>query len=657
MLPQPEPTVCSRLGSLSHGAISVRRAVNSTPASARLLRFSTGSVIAALLLTACASPLRLERAHPREQVVDAQRSAVSTGRLSRTTVEILADEGLPPSATPVAAARLAAMAGERADAEALLALAEISYLLGEAPWADPTVGRGHMTVAAVASWSALFRAADALPPFGPQSLLAQTIHNLALARLVESLVDLPGCRELVAACPMPDGSLALSVRWRADQWSPEPFRRFVSAQDFRVIGMRNRTQQSGIGAALLAERITPQEGAVPPTEERLPESQAVALTAVMCEVSCAPGTLWPPVSAAIDIVDPARRRVAEIGGLVIPVQADFTAALTQTIGSGTTLRRAGLGGLRDVERWTNRSGLFLLEPFDPDRIPVVFSHGLVSSPLVWREMVNDLWSHPEIRARYQFWFFMYPTGNPFAVSAANLRRELQSLRALHDPERVHPALDRIVLVGHSMGGLVSRLLVTDAGESLWSSISSVPFGEAQIDERDRELVERVFFGGRMPEVERVVFIAVPHRGSVIADFGVARFVSGLVRLPVGLVESWGRLAENNPDRIGSGGGRSPRPLTGIDSLSPNSPFLTTLAELPAAEGVTVHSIIGRRSGPAEPGGSDGVVPYESAHVAFAESELVIAPSDHSVPMRPAASREVLRILREHLRSGEDRARE
>lgn len=613
-------------------------------------RAAVAALCGVAIAAGCVSPLRLEPAPPSEQIRAAQRSILVDGSLSDVTTSVLASIGTAPELSANAAAQLRRLAAEQPGADRLIALAEVAYGLGRAPWGDPRIGRAYMAEAAFASWAALFRPDSDIPPFGPQSLLAQTIHNLAIARLAADASSLPLTEDSVVVCPLPDGDVAIEFAWRAERWNPESFVGFEAAQEFRVRGMRGRTRQSGIGGALLAERRRASGGSVPATELDLPQVQSVALTAVLVDLEFPVGRHWPPSAGRLEIVDPSAMRTLSIGGRTIPVQADFTAALTSTLGLGTHLRQAGLGGLRDVEHWSERAGLYMLEPFDPQRIPVVFSHGLVSSPLIWREMVNDLWSDPIVRERFQFWFYMYPTGNPFAFSAAQLRKDLAALRSLHDPRGDAPAFRDIVLIGHSMGGLVSRLLVTDPGDALWKSISAVPIEEAVVDEDDRELLDAVFFAGRMPEVSRVVFIAVPHRGSVIAEFAFARVVSGLIRLPASLVEPWTRLAENNPDRIKASVGRSWSATTGIESLSPGSRFLVALAELPIAEGVTAHSIIGRRNDSSEPGGSDGVVPFESAHLPDVASELIIPQSDHSVPMRPAASREVLRILREHLAS-------
>lgn len=582
---------------------------------------------------------------------------LTTGELSATTVNVLESAGLRPVATAEAADRLRCMVVDEPSALRLLALAEVSYALGlrDGGGAAP-VGWKRMTVAALASWAALFHEGASLSPFGPESSIARTLHNASLAEVVVGLVELPGTDEAHIQRPLVDGEIEIDYRWSAAPWRAASFVRFAPADAFRVRGMRNRHRQAGVGAALLGERVADAPASDDPAGKDLPRfAQAVALSAVISGVAFADGAAWPPVSFDLRIHDSSHTRTTLVAGNAIPLEADFTAALTDTLGRDRPLQSAGFGGLRNVDQWQSFAGLYMLEPFDPNRIPVIFIHGLVSSPMVWREMINDLWGDPWVRERYQFWVFLYPTGNPFAYSAALLRRQIEQVRLAHDPKRDSPALRNMVLVGHSMGGLLARLCVTAPGDALWKSVSDVPFEDAAIDnEADRELLREVFLFDPVPGVTRVVFIATPHRGSVIADLTPGRLGSRLIRLPPALIESAGRVFEANPDQVRLSRNGRLSVSTGIDSLSPQSPFLRTLADLPIAPGVAAHSIIGRKSGGDAPGGSDGVVRYESAHVADVESELVIPNADHGVPQQPAATREVRRILGEHAGGGNAR---
>src|SRR5262249_1815929 len=160
-----------------------------------------------------------------------------------------------------------------------------------------------------------------------------------------------------------------------------------------------------------------------------------------------------------------------------------------------------------------RTGIYLIDPYEHGKIPVVFVHGLMSSPEAWDNAVNDLRGDPELRKRYQFWLFFYSTGNPILASAARFRKSLDDLRTQFDPERKDPARDRMVLIGHSMGGLLSRVAISSSGQTLWNTASKVPPEEIEMDPQLKdELLEALFFKP-VATVSRVVFISTPHRGS------------------------------------------------------------------------------------------------------------------------------------------------
>ena len=94
-----------------------------------------------------------------------------------------------------------------------------------------------------------------------------------------------------------------------------------------------------------------------------------------------------------------------------------------------------------------------------------------------------------------------------------------------DPEGRDPALQTIVLIGHSQGGMLTRLMVTDSGTRFWDAASRKSFDEIKADPELREQLQKTMFFKPLPYVTRVVFIATPHQGS----FRVSTFVLNLVR--------------------------------------------------------------------------------------------------------------------------------
>jgi len=291
------------------------------------------------------------------------------------------------------------------------------------------------------------------------------------------------------------------------------------------------------------------------------------------------------------------------------------------------------------------TGLSLLRPYHRGKTPVVFVHGLWANPSSWSRMIESLEADPALRDRYQFWTFGYSTGDPIPYSAALLRRNLDEVRRKFDPDRSDAAFDRMVLVGHSMGGLLTKMMAQDSGTRLWQLISDRPVDELAGEPDDRDLFRRALIFKPRAEIRRVVFIATPHRGSRVDRGGLEHLGSRLVRLPDPLRASHERLmARNGPDFFTE---RFRKGLpTSVDELEWQSPILMRLEDLGLAPTIKAHSIIADRRDPPRAGGSDGLVPYESAHLDGIASEMLVS-SGHLCQDHPAVVREVRRILAEH----------
>jgi pimeloyl-ACP methyl ester carboxylesterase len=275
----------------------------------------------------------------------------------------------------------------------------------------------------------------------------------------------------------------------------------------------------------------------------------------------------------------------------------------------------------------------------------------LSSPETWAPLFNDLQADPLIREKYQFWVYFYPTSDPYLLTAVDLRQHLAKLRADLDPDRRDPALDDLVLVGHSMGGLVSKLLTVDGGDDFWGLVSDEPLAQVRARPEVREQLRDTFYFGRVPAVRRVVFLGTPHHGSKLGPSFLAQKALKFVQIPKALVDEANDLTAENPDL------KLRRLPTSVDLLAPNASALELLAARPRPEGVHYHSVVGVAL-PGEavverwlagydkvPG--DGVVPYASAHLEASESELVVPADHYHVHQHPLAVREVRRILLEH----------
>jgi hypothetical protein len=325
----------------------------------------------------------------------------------------------------------------------------------------------------------------------------------------------------------------------------------------------------------------------------------------------------------------------------VPLASDLSAPLAFRASEARDLAQVvRLGVLQSSLRETP-ARLFTLQPYTPGAIPVVFVHGLNSSPLTWLKDANALYADPVLRRRYQFWFFFYPTGQPVPLSARQLREALHGIRDDLDPARRDPALDRMVLVGHSMGGLLAKMQVQDSGTRLWDAIVNVPYDQFQASPQTEGLLKPSLVYDRVPTVARVVFVATPHKGSPVADGWPGKLV-GLLARPNPTVRA---AREELVERYGCEAVRNLEQAQGFSilNLETDSMVLRTIDTIPIAPDVPYHTIALKR--PCRD--TDGVVPLWSSIKEGATSEIVVR-SRHVAHEVPDVIAEIRRILHEHL---------
>jgi pimeloyl-ACP methyl ester carboxylesterase len=296
------------------------------------------------------------------------------------------------------------------------------------------------------------------------------------------------------------------------------------------------------------------------------------------------------------------------------------------------------------------AGLSLLHPYVRGKIPVVLIHGLWSSPQSWTRMLEVFNSDPVLRERYQFWAFGYSTGEPILYSAFLLRQAIQAARRQFDPAGTDPAFDRLVLIGYSMGGLLAKLMTQDSQSRLWEMISAHPPEDLVGPPDVCENLRRSFIFQPLPEIQRLIMIATPHRGSLLNQGAVPRIAGHFVRQAVDLKIAHRSLMTSNPPGFFREAFR--RGLsTSIHQLEWEHPLLLQLGDLGIDPAVKYHSIIADLRDPPQPGGGDGIVPYVSAHLDGASSEF-ICQAGHLCQDHPQIIQESRRILLEHMSADE-----
>jgi len=535
--------------------------------------------------------------------------------------------------------------------------------------------RAYYVAASIYAYAFLFPDDSRQAPnrFDPRLRAAADIYNLSVTSAIEPSSGAVKTGEIFY--PFHLGVLQLELDPQELRFSDRRLGDLVPAAQLAVRGLRNRYRQPGLGAPFVASAIRDEATRPELRSARVPDRVKVPITVLVRYEDVADGLRTGLLRGRLEIYTESEASEVEIAGQTVPLEYETTSALAYGLGH-SRLWHFGLAGfrqgdlLRTQKMLPGGDGLLMMEPYQPGKIPVVFVHGTASSPARWAEMLNELQSDPILREHYQFWFFIYTTGNPILYSASLLREALSDTVAELDPEGRDPALQRMVVIGHSQGGLLTKLQVISSGTRFWKNVSDKPFESLDIQPKTRETLGKAFFFERLPFIERVIFISTPHRGSFLADSRLGSFASRLVHTPTDLVGQTLDLARAgvNLARAGVEQGRGFFDLfesrdegeelehkmqklpSSVDNMKPNNQLIVTLESIPVDPHVHAHSIIPVLGGPPPAGQNDGVVEYSSAHIDEAESEFVVYHSGHSTQSHPETIQEVRRILLEHLAS-------
>ncbi|HEX6885606.1 MAG TPA: alpha/beta fold hydrolase [Planctomycetota bacterium] len=527
----------------------------------------------------------------------------------------------------------------------LHALAELCYLR-----AKKSGSREHYLAAAVYAYLYLV-GEEQLEPANPYDrrfrwacdLYNRGLRGAFLAPDGEEMVLEGGARSL------PVGRLDVRVD-RSSFPIDDPEFTFLPADDFALWGLSVRLRDSGLGTPLVARRPGQRPGD-PLARFRGDDLNVPATIFLRLEGGLA--ELEQGLAAVLELHSPFEPEGIRVGAHTVPLESDYSTTLAVALAHSSLWGFNTRGFFRgDETRYENR--LFVARPYERGLVPVVFVHGTASNPANWAEMFNLLQAEAAIRESMQFWFFQYSTGSPVPFSAALLREELRALLETLDPEGTDPALRRIVVIGHSQGGLLAKLMAVDGDLGWWDELVGTPLSEFRLPAQQEELVRSALDFDPVPEVARVIYLSTPHGGSFLADRRFARWTAKMIALPgelSGLGESLLRSEKKLPADL------EPRVPTSLDNMRADNRFLQRLRRTPMAPGVRSHSIIAiGAADPAHPEeADDGVVAYASAHLEGVDSERLVR-TGHSCQADPLAIAEVRRILLLHLRETPDAPR-
>jgi pimeloyl-ACP methyl ester carboxylesterase len=432
------------------------------------------------------------------------------------------------------------------------------------------------------------------------------------------IADLPLKVELRGMSPSLDGPVQLT---RADAVALPP-------------SMEQRAATAGLGVALVAStprcsnrplcKLYPPEGIFRPATAWIEADQSGHLHLVLS--------------------DPVTHPTVVIGSRAYPLRTDVTAPYAMLFDS-SRLKHLAWWNLIGGKQIGLRQGLYLLEDYDPHKTPIVMVHGLGASPMVWARLTNRIFSSPDLHARYQVWHVVYQTNAPVLVNRLRVQEFLDNAWALIDPDGKDPSRQGVVLIGHSMGGVVARLLTTNSDDVLWNAVSTVSFDQTNGSASDIVLLRKLFFFTPYPGVAKAIFLAAPHFGSPLSDDFIGHLAIYIVTPHGPEMDTMRRIVDANASTI--------RPallslyrkegLSSISTLSTNQPVSHAAQSLMPVKGIRYFTIAGKLPGPYETG--DGVVPLASAILPGAESTTIVT-SGHKVYDNDEAIAQIIKILGE-----------
>lgn len=488
---------------------------------------------------------------------------------------------------------------------------------------DPTAALAGYMTSAKASSEILAR--------NPGDARARADYNFAVARMLSTIREAkldPWTHPLDV--PAEGGGFVLAAKPDArPNWNPALYN-FTPADQFDLHGsyVKDRTTRDGLGAPAVAEGKAVNQFA----------EKNFAMQRIYYGVTAIARFKGSRCELAFE--DPLAVDTIEAAGHTFPLAADYTAPLAVMLAANDPKKLELMRVFRPAN-YAETAKVICLQPYDPNKTVVLCIHGLKDSQATWTPLLNAMRGDPEIRKHYQFWFYTYPSGYPFPYSAAILRQKLDAI------EKRYPLKKPMVVIGHSMGGCISRLLITDTGDKLWKGVFKTAPDQTNFSPANKRLLQEALIFKHRPEVGRVIFIAAPLRGSDLASNWIGRLGSKLVKAPTTLLEV-GKEASSIVTWE-AGDLQIKQIPNSIDTLSPKNKMVKTINTIPITPGIPYHTIVGDRGKGNGAQASDGVVPYWSSHLDGARSELVV-PSGHGAHQNPQAIAEVRRILKENLRT-------
>lgn len=470
----------------------------------------------------------------------------------------------------------------------------------------------------------------------PDDTSARDDYNFAAARIMD-LVQEQDWEPWLAAIEVPsgDGQIWSVTIDPPSGVSPEALGhvdwKAADRLEFRGELIGERSVKPGLGGAVVAIANSDE---IQIYDKFSPDEIYYAITCVL---------YFDERNCRIQLLDPLENEEVELNGETYPLAADFQAPLALSLAE-LHHKRMELQGFFHPADTEMTERLARLQSYNPEKIPLLFIHGLGNSPATFMPLIDHLRKDRTFRENYQVWYFAYRSGLPYPMAADALDKQLDEFSDRYAGHR------KIVLIGHSMGGMIARRLITDSGMAIWDSIYPKPPEEMPFSPGTLDVIQDSIIFEARDDIDRVIFASASHRGSYEATKLLGRLGASVIGDPIPQTQaSREAYALARPELVAEGYGRIPN---SVNLLDPEGNFIRQMDKLPIAPGIPYHSLIGDRGkggnlDRTEPVSTDGVVPYWSSHMDGAASELVI-PSDHWSHLHPEGMAEIRRILLLHL---------
>jgi pimeloyl-ACP methyl ester carboxylesterase len=605
---------------------------------------------AMVVLNGCATPVGVRRMDPPEAHRRLTESVLTDQNLSAPTLQLLNRADLAEKFKDHPAEVISTLhegmltAGQR---DVIFALAELSFL-----HATRSEDRSYFLASAVYAYASIFpkNVKDALDPFDPRLRTAVDLYNQGLA---EGFTKKETGKVVLESGTyrLPFGELIMHIDPDEFRWGSYRLNDFFAASAFDVRGLRNNYRWPGVGMALVAT-LEQAEGEPARDFARVPPTLKISTTAFLKLENVEDGLREGRIKGELALYANQETASVNVDGRIAPLEYSPTAALAYTL-EGSRVYGLELKGLlsgdlslfKQTEHF--KDNVILMAPYRPGRIPLVLVHGTASSPARWAQLLNEIFNDRELASRYQVWLFTYNTGNPILFTGGILAQGLRNVVQELDPEGKDKALWKMVVIGHSQGGMLTKLIAIDSGDGFWDQSFKASIDRIDISPETRELLRKSLFYEPLPFVRRIVFISTPHHGSFLVGGRVSGLLRRLITLPSTIISPLQDVIEHNPEAVSNRVLKNDFPRS-TDNMDPESPFIKTYSSIPIAPGITSHSIIAVKN-PEDPkeDWNDGVVSYSSAHIDGVASEFIVH-SGHSAQEAPQAIEEVRRILLENL---------